>query len=1508
MKRFFTLTLIALTLFASCKNQDFKDYIEQGFSKPTVSDVHFSKSNIGDGNKLYVPSEKEIEVEFTIKNRYSKELQGTLELQEDKKALFNTLPYIKELTFTKMVIAFNFKKEGEPSNTNHFLGESVPITLKIYDKKTSHFLSSQNISANCNTAPLSIPSENIHYDQDEDEYVVRLPKNQEKHEDLKKVEFYLSDKSGNKSASPKIFSIVEETEQNVVHHLKIKGDENWQLGKPQGDRTLKAIVYDRAGLKSTEGKKDSKRIFATITLVPDHDDVDLSSIKNGLKVPKIKELVDYFQTREVWEASGYSVSFISDYFEYDSQEDKLREKTSGSIEAKNEPYKVEVQLTGGGNTLTAEYEITVVEDTVAGINTRKFSITDETEYNPPTYPKLNFPNVTFEDDGPNGKKASIEVPYTGFVTKLKVYVEALGSNGKIKKNLSHEGSKTKTFDEILGANRGDPDGTKTLEFYAAASNGPATKKYTIEFVRGESVTVNVSVTNELLQSDDCKVEMSWTYGKKEVSISKTQAGASSDSFNVAKGTKVRFIITAGNGDRIKECSSSSDGHAPITIDNPKTKSFELVANENFILTVKFRAEASFKWVDIGGENSKGYQSVHVSYHLNDAIHNETYGITPQPTLEKAIKKNEECKFWIKELDQKYIVTKWEVNENEISQNGGNFKVSDDLTSLTIDHPDKDYVVKVFTTKLCKLDLEVYNSGGTEITDHNYTFEVKKGNGAVIPQSPANHCKDIMAGTQVYITAKEGTKIDYEIEKWQKSEDGGTSFDNLLLGGEKDEINFNITKDTIVRLILKKKKFKVEWNVEGGVAGFGVKFGISSNNNAPMQGEVEITTGGNFEITATHNKKYRIRAWEINGSEHTYGNAPEGVTISHNDKKLTINSVQKNYKIVLMLEVKKYTVTVEIEKPAEENKYTISAEADSTVLTNKATPPAYRYEDVEHGTLLTLRATPNGSHCVVTEWQHKPSGTPTWKHLGDNATFITSTIEGNTDFKVTLKYKPVKFTLVRKGSVSGKLEIRTSPTGTPEIALNGTPIEMGVASEQTRFYLKVEGMTPSTKIVSWKLNGNKENAKTNFLKNDGFWKGEGVQFNELLSTGDEVEVTIAPVQQINLKVQENGVKYTGSYNLVINQSESDKTNEDHILLPIKGNNGVEITKDSEDSPIYITKDTKLDFKMTGLPDGKEIGVWKKDTADLGSEFHDNASSQDIKVGKTEIEEYDACPNNPSSNSITITANIREKTVLFTFKISDYDGKITNDAKIKLSAFYDGSESNAEIVTLLGNETGGGNVPKEKKRRIKKGKNIKFKIEESAGHQYYFAEWTSFTGDKEYFRGVQFDKEVSITVSSDATINALCTENVVVHVHSLLGKDRGHGNFHKDWFGNLNSQTFGRITVGETTDGNFNGGSAGANGSGEEARYLSKISIKETENTNLNNLSIKYYYSAISPIGQGWVYWRYDFNNLGDGKEPRYNTETNNEILDKHKDNAIVKFKKLPPQCVVLHIWLYKVKET
>ena len=72
----------------------------------------------------------------------------------------------------------------------------------------------------------------------------------------------------------------------------------------------------------------------------------------------------------------------------------------------------------------------------------------------------------------------------------------------------------------------------------------------------------------------------------------------------------------------------------------------------------------------------------------------------------------------------------------------------------------------------------------------------------------------MGNTQVNITAIKAPNSKYDIDKWKSQTEDETT-PTELTGNEIDKRSLTITKNTVVKLILKKKTFKIEWNVEGG---------------------------------------------------------------------------------------------------------------------------------------------------------------------------------------------------------------------------------------------------------------------------------------------------------------------------------------------------------------------------------------------------------------------------------------------------------------------------------------------------------------------------------------------------------------------------------------------------------------------------------------------------------------------------------------------------------------------
>ena len=81
------------TLLSSKAKENMKEYIEKGFSKPQMQgDAHFNEQSIEDGGVVYVPSAKEVEPQFNIKNKYNQELTGEVSIPQDKKRWFNKEP------------------------------------------------------------------------------------------------------------------------------------------------------------------------------------------------------------------------------------------------------------------------------------------------------------------------------------------------------------------------------------------------------------------------------------------------------------------------------------------------------------------------------------------------------------------------------------------------------------------------------------------------------------------------------------------------------------------------------------------------------------------------------------------------------------------------------------------------------------------------------------------------------------------------------------------------------------------------------------------------------------------------------------------------------------------------------------------------------------------------------------------------------------------------------------------------------------------------------------------------------------------------------------------------------------------------------------------------------------------------------------------------------------------------------------------------------------------------
>lgn len=823
---------LILALFSCKRSESMKSYIEKGFAKPTMGDAQFAenKLGIGDGGKLYVPSEEDIEVQFTIKNKYNQELTGTLEFDESKKELFSKVPEIKELIPTRLVVSFAFKADAEPKDVNNFLGESFDMTAKIFEKKSGRFLSSQRLATGCNTAPPAIKSDSITYKPETDEYVVTLPKNEGKHNDLKEVRFTLSSTYGKETVEPKVVSVLDVGNQGKQYTLKIEGNEAWQLKHPNGQRNIVAIVYDRAGLKSPENDKEkskTKRYFTSITLLPSKVDASIKKAKAGVDIPKIKELEEFFNGG-TWEQDGYSVKYeglphptTHDKFEYDPTSGRFK-----NLNAKADTsYRVTVTLKQGSlyaNDVSADYTIYVVGNNVAKIDESNLLVTDITQYPQGSgFSAIKFDNTSlnFEDGSGGVRTATVTVPYTGLNTKLKVKVVAIsdectGSDGNGPWNPRQY---EKEYEIELGNN--NADNRKELEFTITAPDGHTTKKYKILFVRGESVKVEVSFARgiALPAGSTAVVNMSWKYGKVEVPLT-FDGSATSSQMTVAKNADVDFDITAGENIKVKKCESSINTHNTAGV-APKGGKLTLKAKENFTLTVTLVPEASVKWINY--QASEAYTKGKITYTKVDG--NRASDEITGNDLGRAVKKDSIVTFELENFKvQTHSIESWIVNGKHVTQTEDNFELSENKSILTIKKAQDNYEVEAVLRKTTR-NLKVKIVGEKEGYSHNMVLTAQ--NISTSPNSSIlldhddhnnNWSKDVPADVEIELSIVYRSKEKYGIDKWQIKKEGDNDFSNLgadaYVGNSEDKkIKVKIKMDRNVELrifLIPKYTFKM----------------------------------------------------------------------------------------------------------------------------------------------------------------------------------------------------------------------------------------------------------------------------------------------------------------------------------------------------------------------------------------------------------------------------------------------------------------------------------------------------------------------------------------------------------------------------------------------------------------------------------------------------------------------------------------------------------------------------
>ena len=135
--------------------------------------------------------------------------------------------------------------------------------------------------------------------------------------------------------------------------------------------------------------------------------------------------------------------------------------------------------------------------------------------------------------------------------------------------------------------------------------------------------------------------------------------------------------------------------------------------------------------------------------------------------------------------------------------------------------------------------------------------------------------------------------------------------------------------------------------------------------------------------------------------------------------------------------------------------------------------------------------------------------------------------------------------------------------------------------------------------------------------------------------------------------------------------------------------------------------------------------------------------------------------------------------------------------------------------------------------------------------------------------------------------------------MLRDDRNNTNLDRRWFTNPGTEPLGYARVGKMNGTNFEEKASIQCEKG--GAYVSDIPIASFSSTNGGNLAIEYARAYVNS-SNAWVFWKYAFGGNG---QSQYNTQDHNKGIE-GKGELILKFKD-PDQCVVLHIWLYKVKD-
>lgn len=891
VKRFLTIVLL-LNIFISCNNRSLKEYLEQGFATPKFdAQAYFTSYSEGDGKKIYVPSEQDVEVRFAITNTYNKELKATLTFPKSHEGFFERVPTITNLGFTNLVVSFKFKKEAEPKDNNGFLGVSVPIELRLFDAKIGRKLGTKVFNANCNTAPLPIDENAISYNLEEDEYTIHLPKNEGKHIDLREVKVEVSTKQG-KTKKEKIISIENAEDQDKNYILKVKNF----LEYPSGEREIKVTVFDKAGICSKQKNKTGKLIFANITLIPSTKQIRFEDSLKDIPIPEIKELKEYFKNNKDWKDALYNVEYtmpVGSNFVYDEVQNKIKNTTTTTGEHK---VKLKDSL---GNSAEADYVVTIISGENAELNKEKLKITDKTIYTNKIGKTLILDASSINFTETSGVYiGTMIVPYTSYDTELKVNVLAFDEQAHVQ-NLSETGLVGTNEKEFTTSLLTDSNCESNIEFKVVSQSGNVTKNYKIVFRRGESVKVTLNLKDEVIADYNGagKITLEWDYGKKEHTDIHTTSFA-----NVAKNAMLKFTVKANEGSKIASITSTDIGHVINGAEKTEVQ-FNLKAKNDFEINVQLSPEITVKWEhykDVG--ISDGYISAKMIYENNGLYVTK---IPTNPSSLFVVPKSCNITFSILGLSSNYEVTEWKVNDDSVKETRDEYELSSDKTELNVKNVQKSLVVYVLTTqKTFKISWSVEEG-------HGVTIEVKKG-GETITEQPYY----IERGASMTFTPKVPQSSGYEVEGWKVGESEYHSSVNQT--GIKIGVNWiltlsNITEDKNIVLLLKKLKHKlsvkIDFNGSQLPSETNLKVYIDAKENTIAdinEYEYQIEHGKRVNLNANITSDLKIDSWECRNQSGTLVSTvlQEGPT--ENVKQLDMT---ESYSVTLKLKRKTGTKAI-----------------------------------------------------------------------------------------------------------------------------------------------------------------------------------------------------------------------------------------------------------------------------------------------------------------------------------------------------------------------------------------------------------------------------------------------------------------------------------------------------------------------------------------------------------------------------------------------------------------------